>query len=132
MADTQSNAHKPLIAKLGYLPDHAVYITDAPEWFTTYLRGEGVHIAHELPAEWAHVFAPTRDHLVRWLRFHPPAHIYKGIWVSWPKQRSTTDTDLTEQALRDIILPMGWVDTKVIAVDDTWSGLKFTKRKHLQ
>ncbi|MDQ1438073.1 MAG: hypothetical protein QOK43_1702 [Acidimicrobiaceae bacterium] len=50
------------------------------------------------------------------------------LWVAWPKKASGVPTDLTENVLRDMLLPTGWVDTKVCAVDETWSGLKFLKR----
>jgi hypothetical protein len=56
--------------------------------------------------------------------------IEKGLWVSWPKKSSGVKTDLTEQAFRDAILPLGWVDTKVVAIDQTWSALKFLRRKN--
>jgi hypothetical protein len=53
------------------------------------------------------------------------------LWISWPKQSSGHPTDLTEDVLRQVILPLGLVDVKVCAVDDTWSGLKFVRRlKH--
>jgi len=53
------------------------------------------------------------------------------LWVSWPKRSSGHATDLTEDALREVILPLGLVDVKVCAVDDTWSALKFVRRlKH--
>jgi len=51
------------------------------------------------------------------------------LWVSWPKKSSKLNIDLTEQDLRDAILPTGWVDVKVCAIDEDWSGLKFLKRK---
>jgi len=51
------------------------------------------------------------------------------IWVSWPKKASPLFRDLTEQDFRDHILPLGWVDVKVCAVDADWSGLKFLKRR---
>jgi hypothetical protein len=47
------------------------------------------------------------------------------IWVSWPKKSSGLQTDLSENVLRDTALPLGLVDIKVCAVDETWSGLKF-------
>jgi hypothetical protein len=50
------------------------------------------------------------------------------LWVAWPKKSSGVVTDLTENVLRDVLLPTGWVDVKVCAVDETWSGLKFVKR----
>lgn len=51
------------------------------------------------------------------------------IWVCWPKKSSKVATDITEQTLRDLLLPLGWVDTKVCAVSDVWSGLKFLSRR---
>lgn len=51
------------------------------------------------------------------------------MWVSWPKKSSPLYWDLTEDMLREVILPTGWVDVKVCAVDPDWSGLKFLRRK---
>jgi hypothetical protein len=54
------------------------------------------------------------------------------VWVAWPKKSSGVPTDLTENAFREDLLPTGWVDTKVCAIDDTWSGLRFVLRKDLR
>jgi hypothetical protein len=54
------------------------------------------------------------------------------IWVSWPKKASKVPTDITEDVIREIALPMGFVDVKVCAVDETWSGLKLVIRKELR
>ena len=51
------------------------------------------------------------------------------LWISWPKKTSGVETDLTEDILRELGLPLGLVDVKVCAVDDVWSGLKFVRRK---
>lgn len=51
------------------------------------------------------------------------------IWVSWPKQAAKLDTDVTEDVIRKVALPLGLVDVKVCAVDETWSGLKLVIRK---
>ena len=51
------------------------------------------------------------------------------VWVAWPKRSSGVATDLTEDAFRADLLPSGWVDVKVCAIDETWSGLKFVLRK---
>lgn len=56
-------------------------------------------------------------------------HIEKSLWVSWPKKASKVVADINEQDIRDSILPSDWVDTKVAAIDETWSGLKFLRRK---
>ncbi len=54
------------------------------------------------------------------------------VWVSWPKKAAKVDTDITEDAIRSLALPMGFVDVKVCAVDETWSGLKLVIRKSLR
>jgi len=51
------------------------------------------------------------------------------VWVSWPKKASKVPTDITEDVIREICLPMGLVDVKVCAVDATWSGLKLVVRR---
>ena len=54
------------------------------------------------------------------------------VWISWPKKASKVETDITEDTLREIFLPIGLVDVKVCAVDDIWSGLKLVIRKELR
>jgi hypothetical protein len=54
------------------------------------------------------------------------------IWVSWPKKAAKVPTDITEDTIREICLPLGLVDTKVCAIDETWSGLKLVIRKELR
>lgn len=52
-----------------------------------------------------------------------------GLWIAWPKKASKVQTDITEDRLREWILPTGWVDNKVCSIDATWSGLRFVRRK---
>ncbi len=54
------------------------------------------------------------------------------VWVSWPKKAARVTTDLTEDAVRDVALPLGLVDVKVCAIDDVWSGLKLVVRRELR
>jgi hypothetical protein len=54
------------------------------------------------------------------------------VWISWPKKASKVPTDITEDVIREVLLPVGLVDVKVAAVDDTWSGLKLVIRKELR
>ena len=54
------------------------------------------------------------------------------VWIAWPKRASKVPTDITEDVLRDQLLPTGWVDNKVCAIDDTWSGLRFALRRELR
>jgi len=52
-----------------------------------------------------------------------------ALWISWPKKAARVSTDVTEDTIRDIALPLGLVDVKVCAIDDTWSGLKLVRRR---
>jgi len=54
------------------------------------------------------------------------------VWVCWPKKASKVETDMTEDVVRDVLLPTGLVDIKVAAIDETWSGLKLVVRKELR
>jgi len=54
------------------------------------------------------------------------------VWIACPKKASKVPTDITEDVLRDELLPSGWVDNKVCAIDDTWSGLRFALRRELR
>ena len=54
------------------------------------------------------------------------------LWISWPKKASKVPTDITEDTVRELALPLGWVDVKVCAVDAVWSGLKLSVRKTLR
>jgi hypothetical protein len=54
------------------------------------------------------------------------------IWISWPKKASKVETDITEDVIRDVVLPIGLVDVKVAAVNEIWSGLKLMIRKELR
>ena len=55
-----------------------------------------------------------------------------GLWICWPKKASKVPTDITEDTVRDVFLPLGLVDNKVCAVDDVWSGLRVVWRKELR
>lgn len=55
-----------------------------------------------------------------------------AIWISWPKKASKVATDITEDVIREVVLPLGLVDVKVAAVSEVWSGLKLVIRKELR
>lgn len=81
----------------------------------------------------AHVFVTERADLHRKLAVLRNAIAPDGqVWVSWPKKASGVSTDITEDTIREIALPIGFVDTKVCAIDDVWSGLKLVIRKELR
>lgn len=89
--------------------------------------------APEAGLQAAHIFTTERAELEQRLRelrtLIDPAGF---VWVSWPKKASKVPTDISEDVIRDICLPMGWVDVKVCAVDPVWSGLKLMIRKELR
>lgn len=81
----------------------------------------------------AHVFVTERADMAVKLaalrhQIAPDGH----IWVSWPKKTAKVATDITEDTIREECLPLGLVDTKVCAIDETWSGLKLVIRKGLR
>ena len=87
----------------------------------------------DAPIEAAHVFVTQCDVLDCKLRLLLPLLARDGfIWVSWPKQASGVATDITEDVIRAVALPLGLVDVKVCAIDETWSGLKLVIRKELR
>jgi len=84
----------------------------------------------EAPVEAAHLFVRNRADVERKLLALLPVLDRAGmIWVSWPKRASKVATDITEDVIRDVALPMHLVDVKVCSVDDIWSGLKLVIRR---
>ncbi len=81
----------------------------------------------------AHIFVTKRADLESKLATLRETIARDGqVWVSWPKKASKVPSEVTEDTIREIGLPMGFVDTKVCAVDETWSGLKLVIRKELR
>jgi hypothetical protein len=81
----------------------------------------------------AHLFHTKASKLEADLKKLRPLLVSEGmVWVSWPKKAAKVETDITEDEIRRIALPMGYVDVKVCAVDETWSGLKLVIRKTLR
>ncbi len=128
-APTAGYSGKPLVAKLGYRPGDTVFLVGAPPPFAEYLRSQEVEVADALPATWCHGFFTASDEVRAFLAATPLEEVEQGLWVSWPKRAAKVPTDLTEQSFRDLILETGWVDVKVAAVDEVWSGLKFLRRR---
>lgn len=122
-------SEKSLAEKLGFKPNDRVFVENTPGWYSEFADQNGLELSPGLPATHAHMFFSNRTELQDFLGNFDLGQIEKSLWVSWPKKSSGVQTDLTEQTFRDLILPTGWVDTKVAAVDDTWSGLKFLRRK---
>ena len=81
----------------------------------------------------AHIFTTSRAEMEALLTQLRTLIAPSGfVWVSWPKKASKVPTDITEDTIRAVCLPMGWVDVKVCAVDEIWSALKLMIRKELR
>jgi hypothetical protein len=78
-------------------------------------------------------FVPRRTELTRALAAYGRVLDARAVvWVSWPKKSSGVSSEITEDAVRELALPLGFVDVKVCAIDETWSGLKLVVRKGLR
>jgi hypothetical protein len=127
----------PLVRKLGFKAGMKVVVLGAPEGFDGTLGElpEDVAVATRLgqSKDMVIVFVTERAVLVRRLGALRRAIAPDGmVWVAWPKKASGVKTDITEDAIREVVLPTGLVDVKVCAIDDVWSGLKIVIRKELR
>lgn len=127
----------PLERKLGWTEGMAITVLAAPEAYLAWLRAlpQGLAVSTRMSSRvgHAHVFATER----RWLKarlvaLRPVFDDDGFLWVSWPKKAARVPTDITEDVIRELALPLGWVDVKVCAVDEVWSGLKLMIRKELR
>ena len=122
----------PLDRKLGIKAGMAVAILSAPTGYTKTLQlPRGARYVRTLkgPLDLVQFFTKSRAELVANLPALIEALRPSGaLWVSWPKKASKVLTDITEDVIRDVALPLGVVDVKVCAVDDMWSGLKLVRR----
>lgn len=127
----------PLYRKLGIKPGSRVRTANAPADYETLLGAvpDGAVISPRLRSDidlW-HLFTQSRAELARELPRAMRAVAPDGmVWVSWPKKASGVRSDITEDTIRSEALPLGLVDVKVCAVDETWSGLKLVIRKALR
>ena len=124
----------PLAKKLGVRSGFRLKTRNAPANYRKLLAPlpEDVRIATGLRSEidlW-HLFTTSESELSEVLVSAKDQIKQNGmIWVSWPKKASGVASEITEDKIRAIALPLGLVDVKVCAVDDTWSGLKLVIRK---
>jgi hypothetical protein len=123
----------PLAKKLGIRAHTRLVVRAAPDNYRALLAPlpEGVQSARRIDArtDLIHLFATRATALRQGLAAaRRNMRMDAVIWVSWPKQASGVDTDLSENGVRALALPLGLVDVKVCAVDETWSGLKLVLR----
>ena len=127
----------PLVKKLGFKAGQRVSAPGAPPNYRRLLAPLPDGIEFQARAskstDIVHLFTASRDELARMLaRLRKTLRPEAAIWVSWPKKASKVPTDITEDTIRSVALPLGLVDIKVCAVDETWSGLKLVLRKALR
>jgi hypothetical protein len=124
----------PLVRKLGILPNENIVAIGAPADYRFLVEDLPVGVAIGTRAmggaRFVHLFVKRRAELQRRLAQLRSRLAPAGVlWVSWPKKASGVATDVTEEVIRAEALPLGFVDVKVCAVDETWSGLKLMIRK---
>lgn len=128
----------PLAKKLGIVEGTSVALLGAPDGFDEVLatslpdrvrirtRAAGtVDVIVSFHTRRAHL-AGRVEALLRTL------DVDGGLWIAWPKRASGVATDITEDTVREVFLPLGLVDNKVCAIDETWSGLRVVWRKELR
>lgn len=121
----------PLPKKLGLKPGIAGAVLAAPDGYIRSLGQAGASLRTTLSKslDFVQIFVRSRSELERRLPKAVDALVPAGVlWISWPKKSSGVKTDVTEDVIREVILPKGLVDVKVCAVDETWSGLKVVRR----
>lgn len=129
------NSGTPLWRKVGYKAGAAWLVDGAPQRYASMLAlpasaGVTWMAGPRRGMGFVHVFATSASRLAVKLKAYRGRIAPNGvIWVSWPKRSSGIATDITEDVVRALALPIGLVDIKVCAVDEVWSGLKLMIRK---
>ena len=127
----------PLSAKLGIKAGFEIHLVEPPDGYFTLVEPlpENVKVAARPSknTDLVHIFTSRKTELAKAL------NSYRGklkptavVWVSWPKKAARVPTDITEDTVREVALPLGFVDIKVCAVTAVWSGLKLVIRKELR
>ena len=127
----------PLAKKLGIVAGSHVLLVGSPEGYLKLLepRPEEVEFVTQISPtiDIIHFFSTRRTELAKALNTYrdkiKPTCV---VWVSWPKKAAKVATDITENTVREVALPLGFVDIKVCAVNEIWSGLKLVIRKELR
>ena len=127
----------PLAKKLGIQASSRLLLVDAPDDYVALLAPlpDGVLFEREPAPEVdiAHIFVTRQEALATHLAtMRATLRADAAIWISWPKKASKVPTTVTEDTIRALALPMGFVDIKVCAVSDVWSGLELVVRKELR
>ncbi|MFZ6843403.1 DUF3052 domain-containing protein [Undibacterium sp. RuTC16W] len=127
----------PLAKKLGIKESHRLYVMDPPSHYLSLLAPLPSLVEFvtqpDVQVDLVHVFVTQKEVLAPLLAaFRGTLKPDAVIWVSWPKKASKVPSTVTEDTIREFALPVGFVDIKVCAVDEVWSGLKLVLRKELR
>ena len=140
----------PLAKKLGVKPGHRVRLRHAPAGWDVPGLPDDVHVVHDdsggpgdsgdsrdsggpggpREADLTVAFYRTRADLAA--EATPLVRDLADdamLWIAWPRKAAGHVSDITENDLRDLFLPLGVVDVKVAALGEDWSGLKFVRRR---
>ena len=139
----QKYSGTPLPKKLGLKDGQKVLFIDLPKTHVDLLHVREFVTAKNAnwedwrkepgPFDYIHLFTKSRDRLAKaTIPLRDTIERNGMVWISWPKKSSKVAGDVTEDVIREIILPSGLVDVKVCAVDEIWSGLKLVIRKKLR
>lgn len=124
----------PLARKLGIRPNEKLIALNPPPQYRHLLEGlpDGVTISNRVTsnARFIHLFVTQHAELEkRLVSLRTKLEDAGTLWVSWPKKSAKVASEITEDTIRAVALPLGFVDVKVCAVDETWSGLKLMIRR---
>jgi hypothetical protein len=136
-AKTAGYSGTPLVKKLGIRPGLTVQVIDAPAPYGDIVDGLPADLKRvartTASTRFVHLFVRDAARLQRTLAsLRDKLPTDATVWVSWPKKAARVATDITEDTVRALALPLGFVDVKVCAIDATWSGLKLVVRKTLR
>jgi hypothetical protein len=124
----------PLARKLGIGEGHTIALLGAPEGFEAGLEGLPANVTVTTraagTADVVVTFHTERADLERRVpKLLDVLDVDGGLWVAWPKKAAKVATDITEDTVREVFLPLGLVDNKVCAISEVWSGLRVVWRK---
>ena len=132
-SDSGPHSRRPLTAKLGVKPGQTLALIDAPDSFETTLgdlpAGTTLRRANRGRRDVTIWFVATARDLERRIAGIARAVGDGTLWIAWPKTTSPLETDLVESRVQEAGIAIGLVDTKIVALDEDWSGLRFTRRR---
>ena len=137
MQSTPGYSGTPLARKLGLAESSRVLLVNPPENYESLVQPLPAGVVFETEAsqsvDIAHIFVTKKEELAKHLAVLRKALRPNAmVWVSWPKKAAKVPTTVAEDTIRELAFPLGFVDVKVCAVSEVWSGLKLVVRKELR